>query len=706
MRSEAALLVLAGALAGCGRGVSRDPFARPTGEGGGAAGGAGGSTGEGRGPTEKDGGPAGRDGGLADEDDGPLAEADGTAERADGRTPPQLSGAWTPCGTLGTGGPTRVAIARQAPVEAILFSEGQIAVQRSSDHARLSVIEAPRAEDLTLSSDGTRVAVAGPDGLAVYDTADGARIFSIEGVYDQVIFDGSGAKLLARAYPTATSPTVELRDGQLGTLVYTFGPVATDVMAMAFSADGGLVGLYQADGLTFYRAGRVGGVQSRFVFQGTPFAAALSWDATHLAVLQDKTSTASGVQLTVAMYDPVGGRMLWSIPKTIDATAGDPGIYMSSDGTYLYLASGGLLTALQADLGDLVAAPTLVLSGPEAIAASSINLVLFADASGVYASPGLASAGNVTRVPTLAGQGLTVMAASFSPDGSSLATSWYALAGKQSPRGPQVGQTVLWNLGTHDALQVVNELQASSLSFSSDGGRLLASAGGALHELPVAGGDGVTLANATWLSAYAADDRSIFVSQLHGVRLIEADGTTDANTPLPSEVYPGFGLSPDRQLVAATGPLLMHASDLALIWPDMLSQLPNTGVSVLDNWVAFSPDGQSIVVSDFTDFTGPPWNRAQAVAARFGTPYNTSTRIYNASDGAIVRYLGGGLGRRPVFSPDGAWILAGGVVRAVNGDAIVTLPLARSTAAVSAFAPDGTIAVGREDGVVQLFCPM
>jgi WD40 repeat protein len=591
-------------------------------------------------------------------------------------------------------------------VEAILFSEGQIAVQRTLDHERLSVIDGPPAADLALTSDGKRVAAASPDGLAIYNTADGARLLAIDGSYDQVVFDGGGDKLLDRAYPTASSPVVELRDAQLGTLLHTFGPVATDVMAMAFSADGTLVGLYQAGGLTFYQADGTGSAQGIFSPPGTPFAAVLSWDASHLAVLQDKSSTTSAYQFTVAMYDPLDGRSLWSMPKTINPAAVDPTMYMSSDGTYLYLASDGLLIALGTDFGAGVnGTPTLVLPGPETIAASGISLVLFADASGVFASPGLASAGNVTRVPTLAGQGLTVMAASFYPDSKSLATSWYALPHKSSPRGPQFGQTVLWNVTTHEALQVIPELQASSLSFAADGQRLLAAGGGGLHEVPLAGGAGTTLPSDAWLSAYAMDDRSTFVSEPNGIGLVMADGTASSRVLVPGLVYPGFGLSPDRQLVATTGPTLWRASDLSLVWPPIPPGLSNsTTLTPLDDWVAFSPDGQSIVVSDFTDLTGPPWNRIQAATARLPAAYSTSTRIYRASDGALVRDLGSGLKRRPVFSPDGAWILAGAAVSAVDGSTTVDLPLARSTAAVSAFAPDGTIAVGREDGVVELFC--
>jgi hypothetical protein len=72
-----------------------------------------------------------------------------------------------------------------------------------------------------------------------------------------------------------------------------------------------------------------------------------------------------------------------------------------------------------------------------------------------------------------------------------------------------------------------------------------------------------------------------------------------------------------------------------------------------------------------------------------------------------IRDVKGVLPRRPAFSPDGAWIVAGNRLLDTRSGALRTLPLSPlyKSPALSTFTPNGTIAITREDGVIELFCP-
>jgi WD40 repeat protein len=157
-----------------------------------------------------------------------------------------------------------------------------------------------------------------------------------------------------------------------------------------------------------------------------------------------------------------------------------------------------------------------------------------------------------------------------------------------------------------------------------------------------------------------------------------------------------MAFSPDGKTLATSGPALWRLADGQRIWPIAAPAKQHDGLLVpADNWVAFSPDGSLLLVSDFTG--GEEWLKDLKT-------YQTVTKLYRTRDGALVRDLGTSLSRRPTFSPDGAWIVAGSFVYPVlSGAPVILGPIPVDS--VSTFAPDGTIAVGGTDGITRLFCP-
>jgi WD40 repeat protein len=173
----------------------------------------------------------------------------------------------------------------------------------------------------------------------------------------------------------------------------------------------------------------------------------------------------------------------------------------------------------------------------------------------------------------------------------------------------------------------------------------------------------------------------------------EAPGVTIGNTSdtkvhlviETGRTYQAMAFSPDGKTLATSGPALWRLADRQRIWP-IAAPVKRDDLNSVDDWVAFSPNGSLLLVSDFTG----------------GTSY--ITKLYRTSDGALVRDLGPSLSRRPNFSSDGAWIVAGSSVYPVLSGAPVILGRI-PVDSVSTFAPDGTIAAGGTDGITRLFCP-
>jgi hypothetical protein len=304
-------------------------------------------------------------------------------------------------------------------------------------------------------------------------------------------------------------------------------------------------------------------------------------------------------------------------------------------------------------------------------------------------------------VQTLPGQGLVVMAATFSPDGQRLAISSLRNGLVDYPLEMTPAEIAVWDMTTRSQLESIRLMESTSLAFRADGQALLA-CGNAVKELALDGTHQLRLvANTVGSQAeYGPGDVAAVLTEPDGIEYVPfQDQSRRFATGL---IYPGFDVSPDGQLIATSGAALWRASDRSIVWAGdaaALSAAPPTYAPPADNWVRFSPDGLTFLVSDFAGLTDPPWGHPPALTA----PYTTSTTVLRTSDG-MQRILHADFARRPVFSPDGAWIIAGNMAYPLATANAVYLPLDRSFAAVSAISRDGTIAVAREDGVVQLFC--
>src|SRR6185369_7754527 len=156
--------------------------------------------------------------------------------------PRALSGRWSACGRLGTGAPLRVTKLGVGDPEAILYAEGTLAVQDSTDHSLLAAIPDAGGSDVALSPDGGLVATVGSARLAAWRIPDGHLAFDIPGAYQRVVFSGDGQKLLA----VTAAHAVELRRASDGSRLDLFGPFAGAVVEPGFSSDGARAGVYDS----------------------------------------------------------------------------------------------------------------------------------------------------------------------------------------------------------------------------------------------------------------------------------------------------------------------------------------------------------------------------------------------------------------------------------------------------------------------------
>jgi WD40 repeat protein len=175
------------------------------------------------------------------------------------------------------------------------------------------------------------------------------------------------------------------------------------------------------------------------------------------------------------------------------------------------------------------------------------------------------------------------------------------------------------------------------------------------------------------------------------VTVFAADGTT-VRTLSAQVLRPGLRFSPDGSWLVSSSE---EAWDTSMWkgWTQTPDPAPFTGDSLMveiDNSVVFSPDGSQVLMTT-----------SQRLLKGTLQWHNSST-LRVTRTGALVRAFGSALGRRPDFSPDGAWITAGPTVHRL--DSPVTRDLAPMTQ-VSRFLPDGRIVAGQADGTVIFHCP-
>jgi WD40 repeat protein len=263
--------------------------------------------------------------------------------------------------------------------------------------------------------------------------------------------------------------------------------------------------------------------------------------------------------------------------------------------------------------------------------------------------------------------------------------------------------TWIWDLRSGAFVRMIHSDGGLQYGFSRDGA-LLAMTGDGRYVFRVAdGGELFTVGSRApncvdWSSAGAIspDKRTLALGSCGFLELHAIDGSGVQR--LPSRVFaPGVAYSADGHFLATSGPELYRGDGGERLWPADVPPVPDPGnltfleYSLRDNTVSFSPDGALLLVSNTID---KPNGGMKA--------WTASTQLLRVSDGALVHDFGGALPRGPSFSPDGAWIVAGGQLVHLATLAFSTLPLDQE---VSAFLPDGRIAALGQDSVVRLYCP-
>jgi WD40 repeat protein len=614
-----------------------------------------------------------------------------------------------------------VAVSRDGAVVAFAFREGQIAVHRVADQALLlelaNAARPPPREphlvtvrpyedpsflvDVALSPDGSRVAAAaGPSRVAIWRVSDGALLTEVLNPSSaglQFAPDGSDRFLIG----------TQLRAQPDGNLVHDFGAT------FGGFADGGAEVLtydYEGSAVRAYRADASG------------------------TLLRTVPIRYAGDQLSVAGFSP-GGRYLAGLEAptedtyqvTVFATAtgeriltvpGGSGATFSSDGSTVLMANFGYRQAKLVNIEtglvqDVSAFPT----GVSAIGPAGRPLFR-TDSTGVFWIKEPLAAPQYQRFPTLAGQGLSFLALTSSPDGRWLAAAPSPSLAASDPLflGDVLSEAViLWDVQQRRGQAVLANHVATSLAFSPDSTRLLiaatdASGEASVQEWPLAA------AMATWKltgaggGSYspALDGRRVAVSLWDGASVVTVGDQQVMSNIAVGHRSPGIAFSPrDGGLTVATsGPALWRVSDRKRLWPAEPPPIPPLPDEVFfDRWVTFSPDGSTLLVSEFATHNPPPF---------YGTTYplvisRSTTQLYRASDGVLLRDFEDGLSRRPAFSPDGAWIIGGETLYSVESGGFTHLDsrpgVAQHTRLLSTFTSDGTIAVAREDGLIALFCP-
>ncbi|HXU80679.1 MAG TPA: hypothetical protein VN914_04740 [Polyangia bacterium] len=265
-------------------------------------------------------------------------------------------------------------------------------------------------------------------------------------------------------------------------------------------------------------------------------------------------------------------------------------------------------------------------------------------------------------------------------------------------------QVSIWDLRSGTFVRTIGTDGGLKYGFSFDG-ELVALTGDARTVARVADGQEVFVVSERgptcidWSSAgtISPDKRTLALGSCGTVELHALDGRGVGR--LASHVFaPGVAYSPDGRWLGTSGPELYTADGDRRLWPAEVVPAPRPadpyycGVEDLqDNSVAFSPDSSLMLVSNTiikpTDFR---------------KPWEARTQLVRVADGSLLQDFGTSLPRHPSFSPDGAWIVAGGELVYLRTRTFTPLD---TEVEVSAFLPDGRIAAAGKDHAVRLYCP-
>jgi WD40 repeat protein len=576
---------------------------------------------------------------------------------------------------------------------AVAFAAGDavVRVYRLSDGALLRelVSAGPGSSPaVALSPDGALVALGAKSAQArfgLWRVSDGAPLLELDAVVGRPAFSQAGDQILVLA-PAAGSDvlTAQLRTVAGGKLARDFGP------ADAFGlGDDDRAVIFHDRKVTTFAAGDSGPGISRAV--PLDLSVSISPRADIVYGLRR-----AGTRFTVESYRVADGVRLWAGPAVPVGVQ----LVMSPDQRRLLVSGEAGLAAFDVDSGTAVPAgdPGDLVAPHDVALGPGDSPVLIAAADGVHR--GHLGQGDIRLWELGTGQGQPIISLAISGDGRRLAT------GSMGP-GPNV---LVWDLGSRQWERTIPETSTTaSVAFSPEGDRVLR----ALYDVEEWRLEGARPAatfavrGTAWTAAYAPGGAEIAVSLLDSdvVVLLARAGGAVRSTLQTRRSPASMAFSPDGLSIATAGPALWRVSDGGLIWPGSPPQSgiePARGSIGLDPWVTFSPGGTLIAVSEFGTDPGvsAPW-----LAEDSGRDlYRTSTKIYRARDGAIVKDLGN-VGRRPAFSPDEAWVAAAGSAYDVMSTSGGTEVLDRRSGGVSTFAPNGTIAVGASDGIVRLYCP-
>jgi WD40 repeat protein len=705
-RRLSVLAVCVIASSGCGDGVRRNPLGSP-GSGGVPAASSdpgGGATGGGHAAGGTSGGPAaaGTGGGPATAATGGHAGATG-GDAAMVNPPPSgpLSGSWLPCGQLGDGGPANIALSADGQTLVASFVWGPMIAYRTSGRQVIAQIgpDTLRSVSPAVSADGGLVASDYP--VQVWQVGRASPLFTLPATKGTPAFSPDGKQLLVTSQDASLSSTVEVWDIASGQMVRGAGPGDTAVFANGGSQI--VTHTHQDQTIRFTGAGTA----APAITLPLDESAAHRLSPIGTMVVGYGPAAPGGVGVSMQAYHLPDGRRLWSVT----ADRAESFLTFSPDGRQIVSYSPTGHSAPTTHAFDTSTGAEITLPGVGSHD-DLIGIVL-----GPEGKPGIVATGSgifgltgdpkdpVTVpdsiYPLPGGGGLPVASVAISGDGQWLATG--AIEREQS--------TVVWNLPARKVQRTLPTGDRSSTVIFTADSRQVVRAWDSIDAWSIATGDQAwgflppanvpETGGLRWFAAVSPSEDRVATNYGTGVTIFS---TNDPNITTQLDVgqpYAALAFSPDGQTLATSGPMLWRVSDGQKLWPTGALPPPPAPASgsdpLPDNWVAFSPDGTLILVSEFLP-DGVAW------LTDFQS-YRTLTKIYRASDGALVRDMGNSLRRRPAFSADGAWIVAGSRVYPTLSGAPVQLSPASVFDSASAFGPDGTIAVGGTDGVTRLYCP-